>query len=208
MNIFEPCPNLVLANMAPEETKALDVLVHILQPELAVETGTWRGESAANFSLHCPVVSMDNGSGGVKPDLELLRGRPVELVSGTTPRDLSLLDGRVRGKRWIFLHDSEHYGDILVAEAEWAFSRGALCVLWHDYGMVDTMPTSSHRPSMPKGAEMLRERGHTVVRLLDCGVPEFRYYTGVERTFVKNAKGDATNWYTGVGLAWPKHATP
>ena len=204
MNLFEPCNELVIANMAPEETRALDVLTHLLAPELVVETGTWRGESAFNFSLHAPVITMDNGSGGVKPDLALLRGRPIELVHGTTPGDLPSLDSQVKGKRWIFLHDSEHYGDILVAEAEWAFSRGALCVLWHDFGMIDTMPASAHRPSMPQGARLLRERGHPLIRLQDCGLEEFRYYTGVEATFVLSAKGDATNWYTGIGLAWPK----
>lgn len=191
MNLFAPCckPDVVL--MHPEEAAALDVLVHFLMPDVIVETGTHRGHSSFFLARHCPVVTMDRES--LVEDR--FRSPEVTYLLGTSPGDLDLFLEHVRGKRWVFFHDSHHVATCLVAETWWAFSNGAAAVLWHDAGLNELehpLGGCQEHGGMNEGLRRLQVEGYRAEKVLDMGCPEVNWKPGQPFR------------YSGIGIAWPK----
>lgn len=191
MNLFEPCRPVRCDQMRPEEADGLDVLLHILRPEVVVETGTLHGGSAKCFSRHARVITVDPAP-DVSPGQLVGDPFPITMKRGRSPEDLSaIVLPELEGVgRWLFFHDSEHYADQLEAEVHWAFAHGALAAVWHDVGL--RWHGWEQRGTMLDGLRKLQEKGYAAERLQHFGL-------------------DETNWeirqphiWTGIGMAWPK----
>lgn len=184
MNLFTPCLRLPKGMMEQSEAEILDVLIHLLAPDVVVEVGRAYGHSARLFARHARVVSLDLGP--KLPKLDIPEDEDlIAQIQGCSPQDLDLILPYLKGvKRWVFFHDSDHIADVLVPEVEWAFKHRAACVIYHDAGLVG--PEAAEKGSMPEGAERLKKLGRRVLRVCDQGRPT-----------------SADLLSTGFGLIWP-----
>lgn len=135
-DLFVPCEIKLPMEIAmrPEEQRGLDLFVHLTMPEIIVQTGTWKGGSAWILSEHAPVVAIDHD-----PIVEIndfaKRPFPVRFLECHSPDQLEMAAPLVKGKRWLFFHDSVHFRRQLLAELSWARAHGAYAALWHDVAL-------------------------------------------------------------------------
>lgn len=189
-NLFTPCDFYLPMKIAmrEEEQRALDLLVHIVDPEIVVETGTYFGGSAWILSQHVPVVSFDHRP---QMDRTLFEGRPVTFVEGHSPDHLDRMLPYLQGKRWLFFHDSLHYKNHLLAELAWARGHGAIAAAWHDAALNEGWHGPEH--AMLKALEALKESGFRARRMQHFGHDE-----------VMMGQVPEPECWTGLGLCWFK----
>lgn len=165
--------------MDPREIKALDVALHLLWPDIVVETGTGNGGATRLFARHCRrVVTIDPV---VQNGLALPEN--VTMIVGAAPQALYSLDVAefVAGRHWLFFHDSLHTRTQLVAEVRWAFEHGAAAAMWHDSGMQDERYPASE----------------SMARALD----DLGAFCWPRRLQV--LRESSTDQFTGLGIAFP-----
>ncbi len=183
-NLLQPCEAAHLEPkpwMRQEEIEALDVLCHLIQPELVVETGTRKGGSALLFERHCEVITVDPTP--IVP-LGTFDGKQIRQILGRSPDVLeTAVYPLIQGRRWFFFHDSVHTAEHLITEIEWAFFRGAVAACWHDAGFRERSG-SPMLQAIPK----LQKLGYAASRLQRFEVDEVDW--GVADVF------------SGIGLAW------
>jgi len=185
MNLFTPCP-VEPGMMEKSEAEVLDVLTHLLAPDLVVEIGRAQGHSARIFARHAKVISLDRNP---PLPIRLLPEENVVQLVGCSPGDLHLVAQEpwfmdADNKRVLFFHDSDHYADVLVPEVEWAFKHRCFAAIGHDAGLIG--PQAEKRGSMPDALDRLRKLGRRVLRVSDQGTP-----TSTEEVS------------TGLWLSWP-----
>ena len=164
MNLLQPCSPAMpgpRAEMREEEAQTLDILLHLVKPELVVECGTLRGGSACIFARHAEVVTFDPA-----PQVEgnAFGGKPITQIIGSAPHELNKLERFVLAtgigfRRWMFFHDSVHKAQFLIDELTWAFANGAFCAAWHDVALDDMLD------AIPR----LNQMGHVAFRVQDFG---------------------------------------
>lgn len=184
MNLFTPCPGIVPGMMEKSEADILDVLNHLLAPDVVVEVGRAYGHSARILALHARVVSLDLGP--TLPKLDIPEGEDrIAQIQGESPRDLDLVLPYLSGvKRWVGWLDGDHVRDCVVPETVWMFQHGAAAVIGHDPGLVG--PEAATRGSMPEGLNQLREMGYRILRVCDLGIHQTTHLVS-----------------TGIWLGWP-----
>lgn len=152
MNLFQPCEPAMPGNpalMHEGEARGLDLILHLVQPDLVVDCGTNRGGSAAIFARHAKVITIDKAPH--ESAEASFAGKPIVQIIGTSPDVLKDVEPHLFG-RWMYFHDSHHVASLLLAELAWAFDHGAVCACWHDVAwadMLDAMPVlqaMGHRP--------------------------------------------------------------
>jgi len=178
MNIFDPPLDVGTlrrkATMHDEEMQTLDRLVKIIAPALVVESGTEFGGSAALMARYVPVITIDRAP---VPDPGVFSGLPVKQIIGKVP---DILDEKiapeVKGKRWIYFHDSNHSPEFVDAEFRWAVAHGASAFLWHDFAHC----------RMPEFVERLNERQFYPIRTCSPeSSPDWKSFTGIGLCWIR-----------------------
>lgn len=157
MNLFHACYPPMPGNealMHIDEARALDLIMHMVQPELVVDCGTNKGGSAAIFARHARVITIDKAP---HPSAAAsFIGKPITQVIGESPGILNTIE-HMLSRRWMYFHDSHHVKDLLMAEVTWAFDHGAVAAVWHDVAWADMLD------AMP----LLRMNGHLPFRMME-----------------------------------------
>lgn len=189
LNLLRPCQGRPKGWWSDEEADIVDVLLHLLRPDLVVESGTQHGDSAIAFLHHAKrVITIDPSP---KVPRHQFSGKPIIQIVGSSPEDL---DAKVsplieRDERWLFFHDSRHTARVLVGEASWAVRNGAIAILWHDAGKREGH--WEKEGTMPDGLAILKAQGYEALRLSDSGNP-----------------GVSEEEWTGIGFAWGLQKCP
>lgn len=172
--------------MRQEEMDGLDLLVHLIDPDVVVEVGTNYGGSAWILSEHVPVVTVDHDPKHIP---ELFKDRPVTFLKGNSPEALDRVAPYIAEKRWLFFHDSGHNKQQLLAELAWAEKRGAVAAVWHDSALFE--PCAEDVGSMLQALASLQKEGYRARRMQHFGVEEMIGY-GLP----------APDCFTGLGFTW------
>lgn len=173
--------------MREEEMDGLDLLVHLIDPDIVVEVGTHFGGSAWILSEHVPVVSVDHGYH--EEWQQTFKDRPVTFLRADAPDGLDRVAPYIAGKRWLFFHDSAHHKQQLLAELAWAKKRGAVAAAWHDSALAE--PCASEYGSMLEGLAQLQKMGLRARRMQHFGIEEMVGY-GLP----------TPDCFTGLGFTW------
>jgi hypothetical protein len=172
--------------MRLEEQQGLDVLVHLLMPDLVVECGVWHGGSTWILSEHVPVVAIDHA---LLKERAVFEGRPITFIEAEAPHQLDVALPYVKGKRWLYFHDSLHFREQLLAELDWARRSGAIAAVWHDAGLDEGWCNPKERMLAALGE--LQAAGFRATRLQHFGLDE-----------VVMGKVPEPECWTGLGLIW------